>query len=159
HLPWLKPHHSLIKEETLPTPDEKVALFELAIDRLIQQGYHYIGMDHFALPGDDLSVAKADRTLRRNFMGYTTCADSDLYSFGYPSISDLDSAYMQNARKLPEYMETVEAGELPVKRGMVLSADDRLRRDVINRLICHCHLDKAEIERLHGIDFNSYFAA
>lgn len=159
HMPWLKPHQNLIKEETLPTPDEKVALFEMAIDRLIQEGYRYIGMDHFALPQDELTVAQADRTLRRNFMGYTTRADSDLYAFGYTSIGDLDSAYMQNARKLPEYMDVVEAGKLPVVRGMVLSADDRLRRDVINRLICHCHLDKAEIERLHGIDFDTYFAA
>ncbi len=159
HVPWLKPHQNLIKEETLPTPDEKIALFELAIDRMIQQGYHYIGMDHFALPDNELSIAQADRTLRRNFMGYTTCADSDLYAFGMSSIGDLDSAYLANPRKLPDYLAAMEQEGLPVTRGMVLTADDRLRRDVINRIICHLHLDKAEIERLHGIDFDAYFAA
>ncbi|HEY9899158.1 MAG TPA: oxygen-independent coproporphyrinogen III oxidase [Pantanalinema sp.] len=158
HMPWLKPHQSLIKEETLPTPDEKLALFELAIDSLIAQGYRYIGMDHFALCDDELSTAQADRTLRRNFMGYTTRADSDLYSFGVSSISDLDAVYYQNPRKLPDYLAAMEADALPATRGMRLSADDRLRRDVINRLIGHCYLDKAEIEQLHGISFDAYFA-
>lgn len=158
YLPWLKPHHKLIKEENLPPADEKIAIFESAIDSLIRQGYKYIGMDHFALPDDELSIAQAERTLRRNFMGYTTCADSDLLAFGVTSISDLDAAYLANAKKIDEYMELLNQPVLPTQRGMVLSADDRLRRDVINRLICHCYLDKAEIERLHGIDFDSYFA-
>lgn len=159
YLPWLKPHHKLIKESELPAADTKVALLERAIAELLDQGYRYIGMDHFALPEDELSVAQQERTLRRNFMGYTTCADSDLYSFGVTSISDLDQAYLANARKLPDYLELVETRELAITRGMVLSADDRLRRDVINRLICHCYLDKAEIAGLHGIDFDATFAA
>ena len=159
YLPWLKPHHKLIKEEALPPADEKVAIFELAIDTLTHQGYKYIGMDHFALPEDELSIAQAERTLRRNFMGYTTRADSDLLAFGVTSISDLDAAYLANARKLNDYFDLLDRGILPTQRGMVLSADDRLRRDVINRLICHCYLDKAEIERLHDIDFDAYFVA
>lgn len=157
YLPWLKPHHKLIKENTLPPADEKIAIFELAIASLIRQGYRYIGMDHFALPDDELSVAQSDRTLRRNFMGYTTCADSDLLAFGVTSISDLDAAYLANARKVDDYMQLCNESTLPTQRGMVLSADDRLRRDVINRLICHCYLDKAEIERLHGISFDATF--
>lgn len=159
YLPWLKPHHKLIKEETLPPADEKVAIFELAIDSLIRQGYKYIGMDHFALPDDELAIAQANRTLRRNFMGYTTCADSDLLAFGVTSISDLDAAYLANAKRVDEYMDLCNRPTLPTQRGMVLSKDDRLRRDVINRLICHCYLDKAEIEQLHGIDFDAYFAS
>lgn len=158
HVPWLKPHQNLIKEETLPTPEEKIALFERAIDELLAQGYRYIGMDHFALGDDELTKAQADRTLRRNFMGYTTRADSDLYAFGVSSISDLDQVYYQNPRKLPDYLAAMEADALPATRGMRLSADDRLRRDVINRLIGHCYLDKAEIEQQHGISFDAYFA-
>ncbi|MBO9539906.1 oxygen-independent coproporphyrinogen III oxidase [bacterium] len=159
HVPWLKPHQNLIKEETLPTPEEKIALFELAIDSLLAHGYRYIGMDHFALEENELSKAQADRTLRRNFMGYTTRADSDLYSFGVSSISDLDAVYYQNPRKLMDYLTAMETDELPASRGMRLSADDRLRRDVINRLIGHCYLDKAELETLHGIEFDAYFGA
>lgn len=158
HLPAQIPGQRLIPDESIPSPDVKLDLFELAIDSFIQAGYRFVGMDHFAKPDNELSVALDDRTLRRNFMGYTTMADSDLVSFGVSSISDLDTVYMQNHKDIKAYFEAVEADLVPAQRGMALSADDRLRRDVINRLICHCYLDKAEIERLHGIDFDATFA-
>lgn len=158
HVPWLKPHQKLIKLAELPSVDEKVSLLELAVNTLVGRGYSYVGFDHFALPTSELAIAQADRSLRRNFMGYTTCADSDLFAFGVSSISDLDGAYLQNTRAVPEYLELIEQQELPVVRGMVLSADDRLRRDVINQLACHGHVDKLELGRHHGVVFDDYFA-
>lgn len=158
HVPWLKKHMNMIKEETLPKPDEKLEIFEYAIADLLRQGYRYIGMDHFALPENELSITQANRTLRRNFMGYTTCADSDLYAFGASSIGDLDRAYLQNTRNIPDYIETMKTEELAVKRGMTLSDDDRLRREVINRLFCILVVEKREVERLFDIAFDTYFA-
>ena len=157
HLPAMFPHQKAFRE--LPDRELKLDLFELAIDYFVGQGYQYIGMDHFALPENELSRARQDRTLRRNFMGYTTCADSDLLSFGMSAISDLDGAFYQNERKLPGYFEAVEAGNLPTIRGMTLSAEDKLRRDVIYTLACHGHLDKRKVETRHGVSFDQHFAA
>lgn len=159
HVPWLKPHQKLIKLESLPPRDEKIGIFELAIAEFVRQGYRYIGMDHFALPGDELAVAQANRTLRRNFMGYSTWADTDLYAFGSSSISGLDRAFLQNAHDVNEYIALMEAGTLPVRRGLSLSDDDRLRREVISRLFCVLHVDKRDIGERFGIDFDRYFAA
>ncbi len=156
HLPSVYPHQKGFKE--LPTRDDKLDLFEQAIAFFTGQGYQYIGMDHFALPENELSRSRQDRTLRRNFMGYTTCADSDLLSFGMSAISDLDGAFYQNERKLPAYFDAIEAGRLPVIRGMDLSEDDKLRRDVIYTLACHGWLDKAAVSRRHGASFDDAFA-
>lgn len=158
HVPWLKKHQAIFDEASLPAPTTKLEVFELSIRELLRQGYRYIGMDHFAKPDDELTVAQAAGTLRRNFMGYTTCADSDLYAFGPSSIADLDRAYLQNERLVPAYNERMQSEGLPVIRGMDLSDDDRLRRDVINRLFCVLKVEKAEIARLHGVDFDTYFA-
>lgn len=158
HVPWLKKHMAMIKEHTLPKPNEKLDIFEHAIGELLRQGYRYIGMDHFALPENELAIAQADKTLQRNFMGYTTCADSDLYAFGVSSIGDLDRAYLQNERVVAKYIELMKEQELPVKRGMTLSDDDRLRREVINRLFCVLTVDKQAVEKEFGIAFDPYFA-
>ncbi len=158
HVPWLKKHQSVFKEEWLPAPATKLEVFELAIRNLLGQGYRYIGMDHFAQPTDELTIAQADGSLRRNFMGYTTCADSDLYAFGPSSIADLDRAYLQNERNVNAYIELVGKQELPVVRGMDLTDDDRLRREVINRLFCLLRVDKADVGARFGIDFDTYFA-
>ncbi len=158
HMPHSLPGQRLIPDASIPSADVKLDLFELAIDSFVQAGYRYIGMDHFAHPDNELATALDDRTLRRNFMGYTTMADSDLVSFGVSSISELDTVYIQNHKNIKEYFAATEADRLPAQRGMRLTEDDRLRRDVINRLICHCYLDKSEIERLHGIDFDATFA-
>lgn len=158
HVPWLKAHMRMIKEDTLPSPDEKLGLFELAIDALLKQGYRYIGMDHFATSDNELSVAQINGTLRRNFMGYTTCSDSDLYAFGPSSISDLDRAYLQNHRNVNDYIRLVSEGDLAVVRGLELNEDDRLRRAVINDLFCLLRVDKVRIGQQFGIDFDGYFA-
>ena len=159
HVPWLKPHQKLIKLADLPSREDKVTLLELAVNTLIDRGYRYIGLDHFALPSSELAIAQERRTLRRNFMGYTTCADSDVYAFGVSSISDLDSAYLQNAREVDEYIALSEVQTPPVRRGIVLSADDRLRREVINQIACQGRIDKVAIGRRYGIDFDRYFGA
>jgi oxygen-independent coproporphyrinogen-3 oxidase len=158
HVPHLQPGQRMIDPDSLPQPAVKLELFEMAIDHFIGRGYRYIGMDHFARPEDELARSLDQRTLRRNFMGYTTCADSDLIGFGISSISDLDTMYLQNVKQLEPYFAAMGEGRIPVARGLALSADDRLRRDIINRLICHCHVEKAEIEALHGIDFDQTFA-
>nr|AHZ45641.1 oxygen-independent coproporphyrinogen III oxidase [uncultured bacterium] len=158
HVPWLKKHMEAIKESDLPQPEEKLRIFERAIATLLDAGYRYIGMDHFALPEDELARAQAGRSLRRNFMGYTTCADSDLYAFGASSIADLDRAYLQNERNVTAYIAAMGTRELATIRGMRLSDDDRLRRDVINDLFCNLYVDKAAIAARHGVDFDRYFA-
>lgn len=157
HLPAIFPHQKAFKD--LPGPDLKLALLESAISGFLAHGYRYIGFDHFALPENELVRALEDRSLRRNFMGYTTCADSDLLAFGMSAISELAGAYYQNERKLDDYLAAVETRELPVVRGMNLSADDRLRRDVIFDLACLGVADKALIGGKHGIDFDRSFAA
>jgi oxygen-independent coproporphyrinogen-3 oxidase len=158
HVPWLKKHMEAIKTEDLPTPDEKLRIFEMAIGRLLDLGYRYIGMDHFALPEDELSRAQEARTLRRNFMGYTTCADSDLIAFGASSISDMDRAYTQNERNVHDYIKAMQGRELATMRGMRLTDDDRLRRDVINDLFCNLYVDKQATGAKHGVAFDAYFA-
>ena len=156
HLPALYRHQRALKD--LPGPELKLALLETAVDTFLAHGYRYIGLDHFALPDNELVRAVEDRTLRRNFMGYTTCADSDLLAFGMSAISELAGAYFQNQRKLVDYLADVESGRLPVVRGMNLSADDQLRRDVIFSLACLGSVDKARIAEHHGISFDTTFA-
>ncbi|MEB3299477.1 MAG: oxygen-independent coproporphyrinogen III oxidase [Candidatus Sericytochromatia bacterium] len=156
HLPSVFSHQRNLKN--LPDSDLKLRLFERAIDTFVAEGMTYIGMDHFARPDNELSRAREDGSLRRNFMGYTTCADSDLLSFGMSAISDLEGAYYQNQRTLSDYMQAMTAGTSPAAKGMHLSADDRLRRDVINTIIGHGRLDKARIEARHGIRFHEAFA-
>lgn len=159
HVPWLKPAQKLIKEETLPDSESKLDIFEHAIDSFLQQGYRYIGMDHFAKPSDELSLAQSNHTLRRNFMGYTTQAGTDLYGFGVSSISEIDGHFIQNERRVSDYETRLQAGELPTHRGMLLTHDDHLRKAVIEQLICNCYLDFKKIEAEFQIDFADYFSA
>ncbi len=159
HMPWLKAHQKRIDEAELPVPREKLRLFCIARDRLLQAGYVAIGMDHFARPEDELARAAARRRLHRNFMGYTVRMGSDLVGLGITAIGDVRGSFAQNARKLKPYYEAIDLGQLPVERGYVLSPDDRIRRDVILRLMCNFHVDVAEIERAFAISFADYFAA
>lgn len=158
HVPWLKPAQKLIDQDAVPDSQTKLAIFELAIEDFMSKGYRYIGMDHFARPEDELSLAQSQRSLRRNFMGYTTQAGTDLYGFGVSSISEIDGHFIQNAREVPDYQERLSLGELPTLRGLSLSQDDHLRKAVIEELICNCRLDFAQISLSFGIDFKSYFA-
>jgi len=132
-------------------------LLELAIRTLTASGYVYIGMDHFALPDDDLAVAQASGTLQRNFMGYTTHSDCDLIGLGVSAISHIGDSFSQNPRDLPAWEIAVDGGQPPVWRGLELSFDDRVRGDVIQQLMCHGAIDTEVIERRYDIGFAEYF--
>jgi oxygen-independent coproporphyrinogen III oxidase len=157
HVPWLKKHMALIRSEDLPTPEEKLRISVRTIEMLNAAGYRYVGMDHFAKPDNELAVAQANKTLYRNFQGYTTNAGADLYGFGITSIGQFDRMYAQNVKTLPEYYEAMDAGRLATHVGYRLSDDDLLRRDVIMTLMCDFALDKRAIERKWNIVFDEYF--
>jgi oxygen-independent coproporphyrinogen-3 oxidase len=159
HMPHLFKAQRQIKATDLVSPAEKLGLLGLTVETLIAAGYVYIGMDHFALPDDELVGAQNDGTLQRNFQGYSTRAECDLIAFGVSSISKVGDTYAQNAKTLPEYYRRIEAGGLAVQRGISLNPDDRLRRDVIQSLMCATRLSFADMEVRHRIDFKQYFAA
>ena len=158
HLPQMFKTQRQIDEAALPSPAEKLRILGHSIEQLTQAGYVYIGMDHFARPDDELAVAQREGTLYRNFQGYSTHADCDLVAMGATAISKVGDTYSQNEKPLEKYYEKIDAGELPVFRGIRLNEDDRLRREVITRLICNFELDIPDIERRYGIDFADYFA-
>ncbi|SCZ56379.1 oxygen-independent coproporphyrinogen III oxidase [Thiohalomonas denitrificans] len=159
HLPELFKPQRRIEAGDLPSPQEKLDILQLTIDKLTRNGYLYIGMDHFAKPDDELAVAQRERTLYRNFQGYSTHADCDLVGLGSTSISQVGDTYSQNLKGMEEYYERIDAGRLAVFRGYELNEDDKLRRSVITNLICHFVLHKAEVEKTFGITFDEYFAA
>ena len=158
HLPELFKPQRRIDADELPSPAEKLNILQSTINRLTTAGYVYIGMDHFAKPDDELAVAQRSGTLYRNFQGYSTHADCDLVGMGNTSIGQVGSSYSQNVKDLESYYARLEAGSIPVFRGVELNADDRLRREVITQLICHFTLDKGRVSDAFGIDFDSYFA-
>jgi oxygen-independent coproporphyrinogen-3 oxidase len=158
YVPWVKPNQKRIDPDTLPGRDDKFALFSLVSDRLVGGGYRAIGMDHFALPDDELSLAAAGGTLSRNFMGYTTKRGTEMIALGTSGISDVAGAYAQNHKRLNSYYTSVDAGELPIERGVALSDDDRIRRYVITELMCNSQVVAADVEQRFGIDFADYFA-
>lgn len=158
HVPWIRAHQKWLAVDDLPSPDRKLHLFVDARARLLAAGYQPIGMDHFALPGDDLSRAANAGALHRNFMGYTTRPAPDQIGFGVSAIGDVGGAFAQNTKKLSTYYQAIDAGRLPVERGYGLDADDRVRRDVIAQLMCNLQLDTRALARRFHIDFASYFA-
>ncbi|HSK71801.1 MAG TPA: oxygen-independent coproporphyrinogen III oxidase, partial [Pyrinomonadaceae bacterium] len=158
HVPWLKKHQVLIKEEDLPTADERLEILKRTIETLVQSGYEYIGMDHFAKPTDELAIAQKENTLYRNFQGYSTKAGCDVYAFGVSAISQFQNIYAQNLKHLKEYYARVESGEAATNVGYRLTKDDHIRRETITQLMCHLQIDKREIENKFGIDFEEYFA-
>jgi oxygen-independent coproporphyrinogen-3 oxidase len=158
HLPHLFKPQRQIKSADLITPAEKLGLLELTVEKLSAAGYVYVGMDHFALPGDELVRAQRAGTLHRNFQGYSTKAECDLVAMGVSSISKVGDAYAQNAKTLPDYYRAIDAGGLAVQRGVALTGDDRIRRDVIQRLMCATRLEFASVDAEFGIRFEDYFA-
>ena len=158
HMPQKFKAQRQIDERELPDAAERLALLQVAIERLTAAGYCYIGLDHFALPGDDLSVALAAGSLQRNFMGYTTHAESDLIGLGASSISHIGDSYSQNFRDLPPWESAVDQGRLPIARGLLLEEDDVIRAQVIQQLMCRGLIDRAQIETRFAIDFDLYFA-
>ncbi|MCK6604820.1 MAG: oxygen-independent coproporphyrinogen III oxidase [Ignavibacteriaceae bacterium] len=157
HVPWMKKHMALIKEDDIPKPEEKLAILKMTIEKLTAAGYVFIGMDHFALPDDDMSIALENKKLYRNFQGYSTHAGTDLYAMGITSISQIGRVYAQNFKKEKEYFDALEDGQLPVTKGYYLSDDDLLRRHVVMRVMCDFELNFENIEREFKINFMDYF--
>ncbi len=159
HLPSRFKAQRQIRDEDLPSSEAKLALLQLCVDRLQAAGYVYIGMDHFALPDDELALALANGSLQRNFQGYSTHAQCDLIGLGMSAIGSVGDAYVQNQRLLPLWQQRIENGQLPVDRGIVLSADDHIRRAAIGAIMCQGRLDFSQFGLRHGICVDEYFAA
>jgi oxygen-independent coproporphyrinogen-3 oxidase len=157
HLPERFKAQRRILAAELPAPAAKLALLELAIRELTAAGYCYIGMDHFALPGDPLAKALYAGALQRNFQGYSTHGDCDLVGLGMSAIGHVDGCFAQNTRDLAGYYERLSQGRLPIVRGVALGFDDVLRADVIQSVMCRNRLDFSAVEHDFGIRFDEYF--
>jgi len=157
HLPEMFKPQRRINEAELPAPMEKLDILYMAMEKLAAAGYVYIGMDHFAKPDDELAIAQRERTLYRNFQGYSTHADCDLIGIGVTSIGKVGRSYSQNYKDIEAYYNAIDGGHLPVFRGVELDDDDILRRDVITQLMCHFELVPSEIEQVYGLTFSDYF--
>jgi len=159
HVPWMKPAQKIFEHrDQLPAPEEKLAMFALTHERLMDAGYIDIGLDHFARPDDELSVALQEGTLHRNFQGYTTRAGASLYGFGVSSISQTANSYRQNHKTLTAWRDALAAGELPVERGLRLTEEDQRRRELIMDLMCRRELDFADLSRRLNVDVASRYA-
>jgi len=157
HVPWLKKQQgSFVK--FLPEGMQKFDIFRSGLLKFLEAGYLYIGMDHFAKENDELAVSQRNRTLHRNFQGYTTKAGADLYGMGITAISGVQDSYAQNYRDIPSWENAVNDHGLATMRGYRLSEDDIIRREVISRLLCHTVIVKDEISKMFGLDFDEYFA-
>lgn len=162
YVPWMKPVQKRMPESALPTANEKLKILQTTIAQLTQNGYVFIGMDHFAKPNDELAIAQQSGQLHRNFQGYTTQPESDLLGFGITSISMLQDVYTQNYKRLSDFYQAIDANELPVEKGVKLSQDDLIRRTVIMELMCQFQVSAADLEAKYHLgfdcDFNDYFA-
>ena len=158
HLPALLNHQAkYIPDNALPDSEEKIKIFQYAVNALTEAGYIFIGLDHFSKAEDELAVAKKNKTLHRNFQGYTTKAFCDLYGFGISAISNVQEAYSQNIKKLNPYYEAIEQNKIPLLRGRLLTKDDILRKEIIMKILCHGEIIKSEIEEKYNIIFDTYF--
>ena len=157
HLPSrFKPQRRILQED-LPNAVDKIQMLSEAIQQLMQAGYVYIGMDHFALPDDALAIAKQQGRLHRNFQGYSTMADQDILALGVSAIGKMGATYSQNAKTLEEYYDFLDQQQLPIVRGLALSRDDLIRRAVIMAIMCHGELSYESIELSYIINFREYF--
>ncbi|MDS1141217.1 oxygen-independent coproporphyrinogen III oxidase [Pusillimonas sp. SM2304] len=159
HLPSRFKAQRLIKAEDLPSAEARLQIFLMSMRRLLEAGYVYIGLDHFAKPDDELNQARLDKSLHRNFQGYTTRAEYDLIGFGVSAIGKIGRSYSQSVRSVNAYYKHLDEGRLPIERGFELSDDDVLRRQIIMTLMCSMPLDYQAIRQAHGIDFPDYFKA
>jgi oxygen-independent coproporphyrinogen-3 oxidase len=162
YVPWIKPVQKRMPESALPDAAEKLEILQNSIAQLTQNGYVFIGMDHFAKPNDELAIAQQAGQLHRNFQGYTTKPESDLLGFGMTSISMLQDVYTQNHKGLKDFYRAIDAGELPLEKGVRLNQDDLIRRTVIMELMCQFQLSVPDLEEKYhlgfDLDFNDYFA-
>lgn len=156
HVPWVSPHQEVLADAGLPSARERMELFGLAYDMFLDAGWRHVGMDHFALPTDELVLALESRTLTRNFMGYTTRKGLDLVPLGVSAIGAVASTYVQNTKALGDYVAA--RGSERWVRGFLMSPEDLLRREVILELLCNFHLDKESVAARHGVDFDRHFA-
>ncbi len=157
HMPKKFKTQRQINEDDIPSPEEKLEILQMTGQRLLDAGYVYIGMDHFAKPDDELAIAQREGKLYRNFQGYSTHSDCDLIGMGVTSIGWVGDSYSQNVKELADYDRLINQGILPIVKGLELNADDKLRRAVITQLICHFELNFNVIENDFPIQFNDYF--
>ncbi|RMU64002.1 Coproporphyrinogen-III oxidase [Pseudomonas syringae pv. syringae] len=158
HLPERFMPQRRIDVADLPDAESKLLMLERTVEQLGNAGYRYIGMDHFALPDDELATAQEDLTLQRNFQGYTTHGHCDLIGLGVSAISQVGELYSQNSSDLNEYLRLLDSDQPATRRGLICNDDDRIRRAIIQQLICHFTLDFGEIEKTFCIDFRDYFS-
>ena len=157
HVPWIKPAQKILERNNLPSPETKLNLLKLIIEKLTAEGYVYIGMDHFARPDDELAIAQARKTLQRNFQGYSTFGGADIHAFGMSSVSQIPDAYWQNIKELKEYYQAVDDGKTPIAKGYIVSGDEKKYRTVITRLMCDLSLDYDDLSDRLDIDFRDEF--
>jgi len=158
HVPWMKGHQEAMDASAMPSSELKLSIFLRAIEQFRGAGYEYIGLDHFALPSDEMAIAHREHSLGRNFMGYTTKRGDDMLSLGVSSIGDVSGCFVQNSPKELEYKALVRERGFATHRGHRLTPEDQLRRDVILALMCNGRIDKGAVEARHGIAFDPYFA-
>jgi len=159
HVPWIKPAQRILEEKILPTPESKLEVLKLVVERLTADDqYVFIGMDHFAKPDDELAVAQRGKKLQRNFQGYSTRAGSDIYAFGMSGVSQVPEAYWQNEKELPKYQAAVDAGKVPLHKAYFMTDEDKIRRETIMRAMCDLALDFAAMSAKLGINFAQHFA-
>ena len=158
HLPHLFKAQRMINSDDVPAPEVRLQLMASTISKLVEAGYVYIGMDHFALPDDELTIAMKDGSLQRNFQGYSTCRETDLIGLGVSSIGKVGNSFVQNRKDIREWQAAIDEGKLPVWRGLGLSSEDRLRRGVISAIMCQGKVRFGEIEGKYNIDFKEHFA-
>ncbi len=157
HVPWMKKHMALIHQEDIPTAEIKLEILKTTIEQLTRAGYVFIGMDHFAKPNDELSIALKEKKLYRNFQGYSTNAGADLYAMGITSISQLKNIYAQNYKTEKEYYTALDNETIPTTKGYKLNEDDHIRREVIMKLMCDFELTFNSFEKRFKINFKDYF--
>lgn len=158
HLPHLFPAQRMISTDAVPTAEVRLEILASTISKLVGAGYVYIGMDHFALPDDELTVAMRDGTLQRNFQGYSTYHDTDLIGLGVSAIGKVGNSFVQNQKDIRTWQAIIDDGKLPVWRGIGLSSEDRLRQEIISAIMCQGELKFSEIEQEFRIDFTDHFA-
>jgi len=158
HVPWIKPSQKILEREVLPTPETKLEVLKLVIEKLTANDqYVYIGMDHFARPNDELALAQRAKKLQRNFQGYSTRAGSDIYAFGMSGVSQVPEAYWQNEKELPKWQAAVDAGKVPLHKAYFVTDEDKIRRETIMRTMCDLSLDFAAMSQKLGINFEQHF--
>ena len=158
YIPWVKKHMKAIRSEDLPAAETKLSILKMSIEKLLEAGYVFIGMDHFAKPDDELAIALKEKRMYRNFQGYSTHAGTDLYAMGLTSISQFGKIYAQNIKDENGYFQLLDENVLPLAKGFTLNEDDLLRREVIIRLMCDFELKFDSVEKKYDIEFDRYFA-